>query len=92
MAASPKYKVYDPQGEYVAACKQGKDAAALMLLHGPGSRVGYSKAKRATLAVFSNEEAFQRAGHHEGFDLLSRSIGAKIDAKDSAAMTARLSP
>lgn len=45
MAASPKYKVYNPGGEYVASCKYVEAAAAVVALYGSGAtiRVGHSK-------------------------------------------------
>ena len=39
MAGTPSYKVYTPAGEYVAACKQPEDAAAVCSLHGEGSTI-----------------------------------------------------
>jgi len=41
MAGSPAYKVYTKQGEYVAACKQPEDAAAVAQMHGVGSTIRY---------------------------------------------------
>jgi hypothetical protein len=39
MAESPKYKVYNRHGEYVAACKHAEDAAALVALYGDGATI-----------------------------------------------------
>ena len=39
MAASPEYKVYNTAGEYIAACKYGEDAAALVALQGDGAKI-----------------------------------------------------
>lgn len=39
--ATPVLKIYNPQGEYVAACKFGEDAACLMALYGDGATVRY---------------------------------------------------
>lgn len=39
MAGSPQFKVYDPSGAYIAACKQPQDAAALASINGAGSKV-----------------------------------------------------
>ena len=46
MAASPKWKVYSPENEYVAACKHVEDAAAVVALRGDGAtiREGHTKA------------------------------------------------
>lgn len=45
MAASPRYKVYDSDGTYQAACKKVEAAAAVVALYGPGAtiRLGHSK-------------------------------------------------
>lgn len=45
MGASPKYKVYNPRGEYVASCKYPELAAAVVALYGQGAtiRLGHSK-------------------------------------------------
>jgi hypothetical protein len=39
MAASPEYKVFNPQREYIAACKHPEDAAAIVALYGYGSQI-----------------------------------------------------
>jgi hypothetical protein len=39
MAASPLYKVYAADGEYVAACKYIEDAACLVSFHGEGAEI-----------------------------------------------------
>lgn len=39
MAASPRYKVHCPEGDYVASCKQIDAAQLLALYYGPGSKV-----------------------------------------------------
>jgi hypothetical protein len=46
MAGAPNWKVYNPAGEYIAACKHVEDAAALAALNGNGTtiRSGHSKA------------------------------------------------
>jgi hypothetical protein len=49
MAASPKYKVYNPAGEYVACCKHAEDAACLVALYGIGASIRLGHAKVLTL-------------------------------------------
>lgn len=39
--SSPVWKIYTRDGEYVAACKDAEDAAALVGLRGDGSTVRY---------------------------------------------------
>lgn len=45
MAASPSIKVYNPMGEFVAACKEPLDAARLVIGYGTGAtiRKGHTK-------------------------------------------------
>ena len=37
MAGAPRFKVYTPDGRYVAACKEPADAAAIVALYGDGT-------------------------------------------------------
>ena len=46
MAATPQWKVYSPQGEYVAACKHLEDAAALVALYGSGASISEGHGKK----------------------------------------------
>jgi len=39
MAASPDWKVYTDDGEYIASCKYPVDAAAIVNIHGDGTEV-----------------------------------------------------
>ena len=39
MAAAPRYKVFDADGVYQAACKEVEAAAALMGLYGDGATI-----------------------------------------------------
>lgn len=41
MAGSPKLKVYNPSGEYVASCKYGEDAAMIAGGYGEGATIRY---------------------------------------------------
>ena len=45
MAASPMWKIYDQDRNYVAACKELEACAALMVFYGPGStiRLGHGR-------------------------------------------------
>ena len=39
MAASPRFKVYDANGTYQAACKEPEAAAALVCIYGDGATI-----------------------------------------------------
>ena len=43
MAASPCWKVFNPQGEYVASCKHVEDAAMIVGSYGEGARISYQR-------------------------------------------------
>jgi hypothetical protein len=75
MAASPKFKVYDAQGEYQAACKRPEEAACLVTFLGDGAtvrlehrRVVWTEGSEAQPAAESYDKAaaimLQRAGHY----------------------------
>lgn len=62
MAASPNWKVYNPSGEYVAACKHAEDAAALVALYGDGAKIKHRHGE----TVWHEGEEQQRAA--ESYD------------------------
>lgn len=39
MAKTPEWKVFNPSGEYIAACKHVEDAACLVALYGKGATI-----------------------------------------------------
>lgn len=49
MSASPQWKVFNAEGQYIASCKCVEDAACLVAFNGDGStiRLGHSSAKIA---------------------------------------------
>lgn len=53
MASTPRFKVYDADNVYQAACKRPEEAGALMALLGPGSSIrdGHTKAAILWLEV-----------------------------------------
>lgn len=80
MAASPRYKVFNPEGEYVASCKHIEDAAALVANYGNGATIrdGHSPKN----AVWTEGKESQPAAESYDFVLvtvLSRlNIGVSI--------------
>lgn len=76
MAAAPKYKVFNPVGQYVAACKLPEDAAAIVASYGDGAeiRVGHSV-----------RDVVWREGQHdvsagESYDYVALVVHANEDA------------
>ena len=47
--ASPKFKVFNPSGKYVAACKFAEDAAAVVAVYGAGASIRFLHNKKDTL-------------------------------------------
>ena len=59
MAASPKYKFFNANGEYIASLKHPEDAAVLLSVHGIGAsvRCGHSKSDTILVVTEANHEA-----------------------------------
>jgi len=55
MAAAPRFKVYDPQGKYQAACHEPEAAAVLAEWYGAGSTIRDGHRKRNTLYTFDGK-------------------------------------
>ena len=51
MAASPKWKVFDANGTYQAACKEIEAAACLLTLYGDGASIRFDHRKTSTVFV-----------------------------------------
>lgn len=51
MAASPRWKVYDANGAYQAACKEIEAAAVLMDVYGDGSTIRFDHPKRCIVWI-----------------------------------------
>ena len=65
MAASPKYKVFNPEGEYVGCVKYAELAAPLVGVLGKGAQVRFGHSKRWVLWT-EDENADGEAG--ESYD------------------------
>jgi hypothetical protein len=65
MAASPAWKVYNPEGEYIGCTKHASDAAALVVLRGEGGTVKHGH----NLVVW--REGFEEFSAGESYDQAS---------------------
>lgn len=74
MAGSPKLKVFNVKGEYVASCKHAEDAAAIVALHGRGAKIKYEHKH----IVWTEGAETQPAA--ESFDFVADTVNARIDA------------
>lgn len=72
MAGTPHLKVYNPRGEYVAACKHPEDAGAIVALYGNGAEIRYGHGP----IVWREGSEKQRAG--ESFDWLADLVTVRI--------------
>lgn len=91
MAASPKYKVFTPLGEYVASCKHAEDAAAVVAAHGEGAEIRTAHSSRAVVfreseslgddaAANSYDRAADIVFKNEVLPFASRSLASKLPA------------
>ena len=67
MAQAPEFKVYNPQGEYVAACKLACDAAAVVAAYGDGATIRHGHRRADTLWTDGVDgeagESYDRVAH-----------------------------
>lgn len=77
MAQTPQIKVYNPAGEYVAACVHAEEAGCLAAFLGDGATLRDGHAKRD---IFWTEGPDSRAGN--SYDAVAQSL---VDFRASAA-------
>lgn len=73
MAASPKYKVYNKAGEYLAAFKYASDALTFvdaMRLSDPGCTIRLGHSQRLTLWTEGKEDATPQESHAKAVELV----------------------
>ena len=63
MAAAPRFKVYTPQGEYTAACKQIEEAACLVAFLGDGATIRPDHGKPAWVEGREDQPAGESYDH-----------------------------
>ena len=71
MAASPKFKVYDANAKYQAACKEPEAAALVVGFYGPGSTIRYEHG--ATVWREGNDGQAQ-----ESYDVVAATVWARV--------------
>ena len=49
MAAAPRFKIFDSQGEYMGACKEVEGASALVSFYGQGATIRSGHSKKTTV-------------------------------------------
>ena len=79
MAATPRLKVYAPDGEYVGACKYTTDAAAFAALYGPGATVRDGHRKKDIIWHEGQEETLAGDSYDEASITMN---GRLVDRQD----------
>ena len=74
MAASPRFKVYTPEGEYVASCHYASDAGAIVNLYGDGATIRDGHRKANVVWTEGSEE--QPAG--ESYDFVVETVMVRL--------------
>lgn len=71
MAATPRYKIFTPENEYIASCKYPEDAAVLIANLGNGSQIrdGHTK-------VVWNEGAEEQSAA-ESYDFVAITVRSR---------------
>jgi len=80
MAGAPQFKVYTPEGEYVAACKLPEDAAAVVAAYGPGATIRNGHRKKD---VVYTEGVDGDAG--DSYDEVARIVHERVEQQHVAA-------
>jgi hypothetical protein len=77
MAGSPRFKVYNPQAEYVAACRHCEDAACLVALYGEGATIRWQHGK----PIWVEGKESQKAS--ESYDFVAEVVRSRILERQS---------
>lgn len=79
MAGTPRFKIYNPQGGYVAACKYPEEAAMLTACLGNGTTIRNGHEKRHI--VWHEGQETQSAS--ESYDYVAQLVGERMNGKRS---------
>ncbi len=74
MSGTPKYKVFNSKGEYVASCKYAEDAGAICAAWGEGSSIRWGHQKACTLFVNGTD-----ADAGESYDKVAQICRQRLD-------------
>ena len=78
MAATPRFKVYDSNGEYQAATKRPEEAAAVVALLGEGSTIRTEHSKKSIVWSEGKEECL--AG--DSYDVVAQTVYERCGPKN----------
>ena len=78
MAATPRLKVHNPNGEYIASCKHYEDAACLAALYGAGAVIKHADLSRMNEVIW--REGSERIAAGESYDEAASIMQARVSA------------
>lgn len=81
MSGTPRFKLYDPQGLYVAAFKFPEDAAALLGVYGAGSKLR----DRWSGSRVVWREGEELTGAADSYDTVAQIVWQRVDSYQQAA-------
>ena len=70
MATSPRFKIFDADGEYQASTKRAEEAAAVVVLLGTGATIRDGHSQKNT--VWTEGSEMQPAG--ESYDFVAKTV------------------
>lgn len=76
MAATPRFSVYTPSGEYIGTCKYAEDAGALISVQGPGATIRTSHRHRDIVWTEGNDGLARN-----GCDVVAKTISERIESR-----------
>ena len=72
MAQSPQFKVFNPAGKYIAACRHIEDAAMLVGAYGQGAKIKFGH----SMIVWT--EGSEAAKASDSFDAVAQVVSTRI--------------
>ena len=78
MAATPRLKVHNPDGEYIASCKHYEDAACLVASYGTGAVIKHADLGRGNQVIW--REGSERVAAAESYDEAAQIMAERVSA------------
>lgn len=80
MAATPRLKVHNPNGEYIASCKHYEDAACLIAMYGEGATVRHADIGSRDKRDVIWREGAERIAAGDSYDEAADIMRSRVDA------------
>ena len=78
MAATPRLKVHNPSGEYIASCKHYEDAACLAASYGIGAVIRHADLSNAKSVIW--REGGEKISAGESYDQAAEIMRDRVEA------------